>query len=111
MTLPLRRKRRTTVRGRNTPARMAASLLGLGLLLAAGSARAQGPALPPAQAAPQAGDQRFTWPSTQPAQVREPSAPRSPAPAPAPFPAAQARQPMLVAAQKMQERPRASDEI
>jgi hypothetical protein len=41
MTLFLRRKRQTTVPARNTPARMAASLLGLGLLLAAQSAGAQ----------------------------------------------------------------------
>src|SRR5438552_2466156 len=41
MTLPLRRKHPTTARGRNTAARMLASVAGLGLLLTAGVASAQ----------------------------------------------------------------------
>jgi hypothetical protein len=41
MTLPLRRKRRTTARGRSTPIRMLASAFGLGLFLVGGTASAQ----------------------------------------------------------------------
>src|SRR5947209_2816457 len=54
MTSPLRRKRRTTARGRSTLPRMAASLVGLGLFLAAGPrALAQSPGfqMPPPPAA------------------------------------------------------------
>src|SRR6266542_2150263 len=130
MTSPLRRKRPTTVPVRSTPARMAASLVGLGLLLAAGPAAAQGPALAappstwqsnwqtaPAPASPRASD-RFPSPSF-PAQPREQvyrysGGPGQPAPIAQPFqPARRPGQPLqLVAAQqKMPEKQRASDEI
>src|SRR6516162_7955786 len=41
MTSPLRRKRQTTARGRNTPIRTLASALGVGLFLVGGTASAQ----------------------------------------------------------------------
>src|SRR5258708_4918737 len=75
MTLFLRRKRQTTVRGRNTPVRMAASLWGLGLLLAGTGAQAQ-------QSAPREGGPRRTWkPADQVSKSDLPGeAPTSPSP-------------------------------
>src|SRR5215510_3430412 len=87
MTSPLRRKRRTTARGRSTPIRTLASALGLGLFLVSGTASAQNwvPATSP----------YGTW--RQPAQagkpvpnswreISKPPAANSDAPAPPPAP-------------------------
>lgn len=126
MTLPLRRKRLTTVPVRSTPARMAVSLMGLGLLLAAGPAAAQGPPLtsPPvgwgtlAPVSPRTGDRLPSAPV--PVQPREQvyrysGSPGQSAPVAQPFPPARmpATHPLQLAAvqPKMPDKQRATDEI